>query len=97
MGLYEVDRSGSGWGSVEGSCEHGNEPSGSIKRGFSRRAQLHDVAFSLIREMIHHYEDQSVIAVKELMSLYYKHPTKQINTSAVKVQRFQCQNSWYKY
>jgi hypothetical protein len=38
---------------VEGSCEHGNEPSGSIKcwkflssctiGGFSRRAQLHEV------------------------------------------------------
>jgi hypothetical protein len=27
------DASGSGWGSVAGSCEHGNEPSGSIKRG----------------------------------------------------------------
>jgi hypothetical protein len=39
---------------VEGSCEHGNEPSGSIKcwkflssctvGGFSRRAQLHEVS-----------------------------------------------------
>jgi hypothetical protein len=39
---------------VEGSCEHGNEPSGSIKTGnflsgytiggFSRRAQLHGVS-----------------------------------------------------
>jgi hypothetical protein len=28
---YAMDRSGSGWGPVEGSCEHGNEPSGSIK------------------------------------------------------------------
>jgi hypothetical protein len=26
-----LDSSGSGWGSVAGSCEHGNEPSGSIK------------------------------------------------------------------
>jgi hypothetical protein len=32
MGWYGLDRSGSGWGPVEGSCEHGNEPSGSIKR-----------------------------------------------------------------
>jgi hypothetical protein len=39
---------------VEGSCEHGNEPSGSINSGkflsssttgdFSRRARLHDVS-----------------------------------------------------
>jgi hypothetical protein len=28
---------------VEGSCEHGNEPSGSVKCGFSRRTQLHGV------------------------------------------------------
>jgi hypothetical protein len=28
---YGLDRSGSGYGPVEGSCEHGNEPSGSIK------------------------------------------------------------------
>jgi hypothetical protein len=27
-----LDRSGSGYGPVEGSCERGNEPSGSIKR-----------------------------------------------------------------
>jgi hypothetical protein len=26
-----LDVSGSGWGQVAGSCEHGNEPSGSIK------------------------------------------------------------------
>jgi hypothetical protein len=31
MGWYVLDSSGSGWGPVEGSCEHGNEPSGSIK------------------------------------------------------------------
>jgi hypothetical protein len=31
MGYYGLDRSGSGWGLVEGSCEHGSEPSGSIK------------------------------------------------------------------
>jgi hypothetical protein len=30
MGLYGLDRSGSRLESVEGSCEHGNEPSGSI-------------------------------------------------------------------
>jgi hypothetical protein len=28
---YGLDRSGSGYGPVEGSCEHSNEPSGSIK------------------------------------------------------------------
>jgi hypothetical protein len=28
---YGVDRSGSGYGQVAGSCECGNEPSGSIK------------------------------------------------------------------
>jgi hypothetical protein len=40
-----------GRGPVEGSCEYGNEPSGSIKSlnsyttgGFSRRAQLHEVS-----------------------------------------------------
>jgi hypothetical protein len=32
MGWYGMDRSGSGKGPVEGSCEHGNEPLGSIKR-----------------------------------------------------------------
>jgi hypothetical protein len=31
MGWYGLDRSGSGYGSMEGSCEHDNEPSGSIK------------------------------------------------------------------
>jgi hypothetical protein len=31
MGWYELDLSGSGQGSVEGSCEHSNEPSGCIK------------------------------------------------------------------
>jgi hypothetical protein len=31
MGWCGLDRSGSGLGPVEGSCEHGNEPSGSIK------------------------------------------------------------------
>jgi hypothetical protein len=31
MGWYGQDRSDSGLGPVEGSCEHGNEPSGSIK------------------------------------------------------------------
>jgi hypothetical protein len=33
MGKCGVDSSGSGWGPVAGSCEHGNEPSGSIKGG----------------------------------------------------------------
>jgi hypothetical protein len=32
MGWYGLDRSGSGYGPVEDSCEHGNDPSGSIKR-----------------------------------------------------------------
>jgi hypothetical protein len=31
MGWYGLDTSGSGYGPVEVSCEHGNEPSGSIK------------------------------------------------------------------
>jgi hypothetical protein len=31
-GWYGLARSGSGWGPVEGSCERGNEPSGSVKR-----------------------------------------------------------------
>jgi hypothetical protein len=31
MGWYGLDRSVSGQGPVEGSCEHGNELSGSIK------------------------------------------------------------------
>jgi hypothetical protein len=31
MGWHGLDRSGSGQGPVEGSCEHGNEHSGSIK------------------------------------------------------------------
>jgi hypothetical protein len=31
MGLYGLDLSGSGERQVEGSCEHGTEPSGSIK------------------------------------------------------------------
>jgi hypothetical protein len=30
-GCYGLDWSGSGWGPAEGSCEHGNEPCGSIK------------------------------------------------------------------
>jgi hypothetical protein len=31
IGEYGVDSSGSGQGPVVSSCEHGNEPSGSIK------------------------------------------------------------------
>jgi hypothetical protein len=31
MGWYGLDSSGSGYGPVVGSCEHGNGPSGSIK------------------------------------------------------------------
>jgi hypothetical protein len=31
MGWYGLDSSGSGQGLVEGPCEHGNEPSGSMK------------------------------------------------------------------
>jgi hypothetical protein len=31
MGWCGLGRSGSGYGPVEGSCEHGDEPSGSIK------------------------------------------------------------------
>ena len=30
---YGQDRAGSGWGQVAGTCEYGNEPSGSIKCG----------------------------------------------------------------
>jgi hypothetical protein len=33
VGNCVLDASGSGHGSVSGSCEHGNEPSGSIKGG----------------------------------------------------------------
>jgi hypothetical protein len=52
MGWYGLDWSGSEYGLVEGSCEHVNEPSGSIicweflsnctVGSFSRRAQLHE-------------------------------------------------------
>jgi hypothetical protein len=31
MEWYGQDQSGSGYGPVEGSCEHGDEPSGSLK------------------------------------------------------------------
>jgi hypothetical protein len=31
MGWYGLNRSGSGKGPVDGSCEHGNESSGSMK------------------------------------------------------------------
>jgi hypothetical protein len=31
MGWYGLDRTGSGYGTVEGSCEHGDEPWGSLK------------------------------------------------------------------
>jgi hypothetical protein len=33
VGRFGLDSSGSGQGLVAGSCEHGNEPSGSIKGG----------------------------------------------------------------
>jgi len=32
-GVYGLDRAGSGYGKVAGTCECGNEPSGSIKCG----------------------------------------------------------------
>jgi hypothetical protein len=31
IGWYGLDRTGSGYGPVEGSCEHGDESSGSLK------------------------------------------------------------------
>jgi hypothetical protein len=33
VGRCGLDSSGSGWGPVAGSCEEGNEPSGSIEGG----------------------------------------------------------------
>jgi hypothetical protein len=33
MERCELDEFGSGWGTVAGSCEHGNEPLGSTKGG----------------------------------------------------------------
>jgi hypothetical protein len=52
-----LDASGSGWGPVAGCCEHGNEPSGSIKGGEFltswatvkswRRTALHGVGLSM--------------------------------------------------
>jgi hypothetical protein len=33
VGRFELDSSGSGYGPHAGSCEHGNESSGSIKGG----------------------------------------------------------------
>jgi hypothetical protein len=57
MGGCGLDSSGSGKGPVARSCEHGNEPSGSVKvegfpecprtTGFARKAQLHGVSFLL--------------------------------------------------
>jgi hypothetical protein len=51
MGWYGLESSSSGFGPVEDSFEHGNEPSDGGKflsscrtRGFSRRAQLHEVS-----------------------------------------------------
>jgi hypothetical protein len=54
VGRCGVDASGSGYGLVAGSCQHGNEPSGSIKSGscfassvtisFSRRTVLRGVS-----------------------------------------------------
>ena len=51
---YGLDLAGSGWGQVAGSCDCGNEPSGSINAGnfltsrklvsFSRRTLLHGVS-----------------------------------------------------
>ena len=51
---YGLDRAGSGWGQVAGTCECGNEPSSSIKLGnfltsckpvsFSRRTLLRGVS-----------------------------------------------------
>jgi hypothetical protein len=48
---------------VEGFCEHGNEPLGSVKVGeflsssatgsFSRRAQLHGVIYLFVTEPVH--------------------------------------------
>ena len=53
-GGYELDRAGSGKGQVAGTCECGNEPSGSISAGnfltscklvsFSRRTLVHGVS-----------------------------------------------------
>jgi hypothetical protein len=41
MGWYGLDRSGSGKGQVEGSCEHDNEPSGS-RTSWEVLEQLHN-------------------------------------------------------
>jgi hypothetical protein len=63
MGLYGLDRSGSGKGPVEGSCENCNQPSGSINvnklfsrctSGFLRMAQFHEVSSAS------HFSDRAV-------------------------------------
>jgi hypothetical protein len=49
MGLYGLDRSGSGYGSVEGSCEHGNEPSVSLKCWEEKDTDLNKWTKPLVR------------------------------------------------
>jgi hypothetical protein len=60
---------------VESSCEHGNEPSGSIKCwkffcGFLRRAQLHEVSYvhkvkaKRLLCLIKHYGMQTCVGVE---------------------------------
>jgi len=54
VGIFGLDISGSGWGPVACCCEHVNEPSGSLKDGYSltswatvsflRRTLLHGVS-----------------------------------------------------
>jgi hypothetical protein len=50
MGRYGLDRSGSGLRTVEGSCEHGNGPSGFIKC-WEVLEYLHD--WWLLKEGLH--------------------------------------------
>jgi hypothetical protein len=55
-GRYGLDSSGSEYGPVSGSCEHGNEPSGSIQGG-KFPAQLRDTRTKFkikCGEIVHH-------------------------------------------
>jgi len=76
---WKVDSSGSGYGPVVGCCEHGNEPSRSMKGGnflnflvtigFSRRTLLHGVSYVVIFG----YETGGHRYITSLLSVHFMH------------------------
>jgi hypothetical protein len=64
---YGMDRAGTGQAEVAGTCECGNEPSGSIKPvSFSRRTLLHGVSLLLLLLLLLYTKEDDTESVNEI-------------------------------